>query len=202
MVRPEHDKIIFKPLEITEPVFDKYLEMINNDNDANYVMNALPELNTYKKEDESEGRDFVSGRISRLSGVFQNLSVDKIITPAKKVPHYYSGQCGKNLSLMRIVLQTKFKVEVDLGFLQYSLDGDKLTIFRVYVSKIYRRMNYVAFVYLEALRALMAKHPGADRWSIFILEKNVGVHKFFRFLGFHIDKIATESKNKAVEYFQ
>ena len=122
--------------------------MINNDNDANYVMNALPELNTYKKEDETEGRDFVSGRISRLSGIFQNLSVDKIITPAKKVPQYYSGQCGKNLNLMKIVLMTKFKVEVDLGFLQYSLDGDKLTIFRVYVSKIYRRMNYVAFVYL------------------------------------------------------
>lgn len=69
-VRPEHDKIVFKALEITDPVFDKYIEMINNDNDAHYVMNAMPELNTYKKEDESEGRDFVSGRISRLSGIF------------------------------------------------------------------------------------------------------------------------------------
>lgn len=48
-VRPEHDKIVFKSLEITDPVFDKYLEMINNDNDAHYVMNAMPELNTYKK---------------------------------------------------------------------------------------------------------------------------------------------------------
>lgn len=46
------------------------------------------------------------------------------------------------------MLQTKFKVEVDLGFLQYSLDGDKLTIFRIYISKIYRRMNYVGFIYL------------------------------------------------------
>lgn len=52
-VRPEHDRIIFKSLEITDSVFDKYLEMINNDNDAHYVMNAMPELNTYKKEDES-----------------------------------------------------------------------------------------------------------------------------------------------------
>jgi hypothetical protein len=90
----------------------------------------------------------VSGRISRLSGIFENLSVDKIITPIKKVPNYYAGQCGKNLVYVRIMLQTKFKVEVDLGFLQYSLDGDKLTIFRIYVSKIYRRMNYVGFVYL------------------------------------------------------
>ena len=57
--------------------------MINNDNDASYVMNALPELKTFRKEDESEGRDFVSGRISRLSGIFENLSVDKIITPIK-----------------------------------------------------------------------------------------------------------------------
>jgi hypothetical protein len=48
----------------------------------------------------------------------------------------------------------------------------------------------------------MSKHPGADRWSMFILERNVGVHKFFKFLGFHIEKIATESKNKAMDYFQ
>lgn len=122
--------------------------MINNDNDASYVMNALPELKTFKKEDESEGRDFVSGRISRLSGIFENLSVDKIITPIKKVPNYYSGQCGKNLTYLRVMLQTKFKVEVDLGFLQYSVDGDKITIFRIYVSKIYRRMNYLGYVYL------------------------------------------------------
>ena len=122
--------------------------MINNDNDASYVMNALPELKTFKKEDESEGRDFVSGRISRLSGIFENLSVDKIITPIKKVPNYYSGQCGKNLTYLRVMLQTKFKEEVDLGFLQYSVDGDKITIFRIYVSKIYRRMNYLGYVYL------------------------------------------------------
>lgn len=122
--------------------------MINNDNDASYVMNALPELKTFRKEDESEGRDFVSGRISRLSGIFENLSVDKIITPIKKVPNYYSGQCGQNLTYLRIVLQTKFKVEVDLGFLQYSVDGDKITIFRIYISKIYRRMNYLGYSYL------------------------------------------------------
>jgi hypothetical protein len=122
--------------------------MINNDNDTNYVMNALPELKSFKKEDESEGRDFVSGRISRLSGIFENLSVDKIITPIKKVPNYYTGQCGKNLIYLKIILQTKFKVEVDLGFLQYSIDGDKITIFRIYVSKIYRRMNYLGYVYL------------------------------------------------------
>lgn len=122
--------------------------MINNDNDASYVMNALPELKTFRKEDESEGRDFVSGRISRLSGIFENLSVDKIITPIKKVPNYYSGQCGQNLTYLKIVLQTKFKVEVDLGFLQYSVDGDKITIFRIYISKIYRRMNYLGYSYL------------------------------------------------------
>lgn len=49
---------------------------------------------------------------------------------------------------MKIILQTKFKVQVDLGFLQYSLDGDKITVFRIYISKIYRKMNYTAFTYL------------------------------------------------------
>jgi hypothetical protein len=155
-----------------------------------------------KKEDDSAGRDFVSGKIARLSGVFDNLTIDKIITASKKVPQYYTGQCGKNLSSAKIVLQTKFKVEVDLGFLLYSVDGDKLTIFRIYVSKIYRKMNYLGFIYLEIFKFLMGKHSGCDRWSIFILERNVNVHKFFKYLGFKIEKIATESKNKTVDYFQ
>jgi len=85
------------------------------------------------------------------------------------VPVYYTGQSGKNMQVMKIMLQTKFKVQVDLGFLQYSLDGDKISIFRIYISKIYRKMNYTAFAYLEVLKLLMEKHPAADRWSIFIL---------------------------------
>lgn len=94
------------------------------------------------------GRDFISGKVTRLSGLFENLSVDKIMNPMKKVPLYYSGNCGKNLLCLKIGLLTKFKVHVDLGFLQYSLDGDKITIFRMYISKIYRRMNYIAWTYL------------------------------------------------------
>lgn len=48
----------------------------------------------------------------------------------------------------------------------------------------------------------MSKHSGADRWSMFVLERNVGIHKFFKYLGFKIEKIATESYNKTVDYFQ
>lgn len=147
-VRPENDKVTFKPLEVTDEVFEKYHDMISNDNDTAYVTNALPELISMKKDDDSAGRDFVSGKIARLSGVFDNLTIDKIITASKKVPQYYTGQSGKNLFAMKIVLQTKFKVEVDMGFLLYSVDGDKVTIFRIYVSKIYRKMNYLGFIYL------------------------------------------------------
>ena len=144
----------------------------------------------------------MSGKIARLSGVFDSLTVDKVIIWVKKVPLYYTGQCGKNLSTVRIVLQTRFKVEVDVGWLLYSVDGDKVTIFRVYLSKIYRKMNYLGFIYVEMFKYLMGKHTGCDRWSIFILEKNINVHKFFKYLGFRIEKIATESKNKNVDYFQ
>ena len=80
--------------------------------------------------------------------MFDNLTVDKIINATKKVPQYYTGQCGNNLLSLKVVLQTKFKVEVDLGFLLYSVDGDKITIFRIYVSRIYRKMNYVGFIYM------------------------------------------------------
>ncbi len=37
----------------------------------------------------------------------------------------------------------------------------------------------------------MSKHSGCDRWSMFILERNISVHKFFKYLGFKIEKIAT-----------
>ena len=182
---------------------EKFLEMIANDNDASYVMNALPEFRDIKKDDDTSGRDFISGKITRLSGVFEDLSVERIAGPLRKVPIYYAGQCGKNLTTMKITLQTKFKILVDVGFLQYSLDGDKITIFRVYVSRIYRRMNYTAFAYLESLKGLMEKHPAADRWSIFILERNMNVHKFFKYMGLKIEKIITDSKVKnQVDYYQ
>lgn len=32
----------------------------------------------------------------------------------------------------------------------------------------------------------MQRHPGAERYSIFILERNLNIHKFFKYLGFHI----------------
>lgn len=116
---------------------------------------------------------------------------------------YYTGQSGKNLQVMKIMLQTKFKVQVDLGFLQYSLDGDKISIFRIYISRIYRKMNYTAFTYLELLKLLMEKHPAADRWSIFILERNQNIHKFFKYMGLKIEKVITDSKNKnSVDYYQ
>jgi hypothetical protein len=167
--QPEHEKIILKTIDALDDSYEKFLEMVSNDNDTSYVMNALPEFRDLKKDDDSSGRDFISGKITRLSGVFDNLTVDKITGPLKKVPIYYQGQCGKHLTTLKISLLTKFKVSVDLGFLQYSLDGEKITIFRIYISKIYRRMNYIAFTYLEVLKGLMEKHPAADRWSIFIL---------------------------------
>lgn len=129
--------------------------MICNDNDASYVMNAMPEFRDIKKDDDTSGRDFISGKITRLSGVFEGLTTQKITGPLRKVPLYYTGPCGKNLQLLKIVLQTKFKVQVDIGFLQYSLDGDKLSIFRIYISRIYRKMNYTVFTYIEVLKLLM-----------------------------------------------
>jgi hypothetical protein len=57
-VKPENDKVLFKPLEVTDEVFEKYHDMISNDNDTSYVTNALPELISMKKEDDSAGQGF------------------------------------------------------------------------------------------------------------------------------------------------
>ena len=39
---PDHEKVILKQIDTLDPVVEKFLEMISNDNDASYVMNALP----------------------------------------------------------------------------------------------------------------------------------------------------------------
>lgn len=39
---PDQEKIILKAIDTLDPVLEKFLEMIMNDNDASYVMNALP----------------------------------------------------------------------------------------------------------------------------------------------------------------
>lgn len=67
---------------------------------------------------------------------------------------------------MKLVLFTKFKVAVDIGFLQYAVDHDKLVVLRLYLSKIYRKMNYLAFVLGEALRQLGDKHAGVDKSTV------------------------------------
>ncbi len=67
---PDSEKIMLKQIDTLDEAFEKFLEMISNDNDTSYVMNALPELRDLRKEDDTGGRDFISGKITRLSGVF------------------------------------------------------------------------------------------------------------------------------------
>jgi hypothetical protein len=49
-MNPEFDKISFIELETTDTVYDKYYDMISNDSDTIFVMNAVPEIKPYKTE--------------------------------------------------------------------------------------------------------------------------------------------------------
>ena len=136
--------------------------MVSNDNDTGYVLNALPELQEMRLSEREVSRDLI--KAGKIVGMFSGLNLERIIGPMRKVPGYYhyrgrnsgsgglssgSGSgSGSNLKACRIVLVTRFKVNVDIGFLQYLVDESKVTIFRIYISKIYRRMNYVGYVYL------------------------------------------------------
>ena len=94
---------MLKVIDALDNVHEKFLDMISNDNDASYVMNALPEFRDIRKEDDTSGRDFISGKITRLSGVFENISVEKIMGPLKKVPIYYNTPLtNTNLSKVKI----------------------------------------------------------------------------------------------------
>ena len=48
----------------------------------------------------------------------------------------------------------------------------------------------------------MEKYVQYDKWSVFVMERNVGVHKFFRYLGFRIERVGSESKKGMMELFQ
>lgn len=101
---------MLKPISMLDDVYEKYFDMVSNDNDSNYVMNALPELKNCKKDDNMQSKDFGSGRLSRLSNLFEGLSLDTVVVPLKNVPSYYHGPNGKGLVCMRLVLLTKSKV--------------------------------------------------------------------------------------------
>ena len=87
---PQFDQFELQPLEITDPVYEKYFDMISNDNDTIFVLNALPELKTYKNDIEENKLDFVlSNRMSRISGQFNQLTPEKTITILKNKPVYF-----------------------------------------------------------------------------------------------------------------
>ena len=138
--------------------------------------------------------------MSKISGLFEQLTVDKIANAIRNKPIYFENKV--KLNNLKLVLFTKFKVSVDIGFLQYTVEGDKIVILRLYLSKIYRKMNYLAYVLTEAMRQLSEKHNTAERCCIFLHEKNLNIVKFFKYLGFKIERILTDSKSQKVDYFQ
>jgi hypothetical protein len=109
--------------------------------------------------------------MSKISGLFEQLTPDKVTNAIKIKPIYFESK-GKVLSYiiqiinMKLILFTKFKVSVDIGFLQYTVEGDKLVILRLYLSKIYRIMNYLAYIMTEALRQLSEKHTATERCTL------------------------------------
>lgn len=47
----------------------------------------------------------------------------------------------------KLQLETKYKVKVDVGFVQYLVEADRVVVTRFYLSRIYRKMNYLAYSY-------------------------------------------------------
>ena len=40
---------MIKPIDALDEAYSKFLDMVSNDNDTSYVMNALPEIRDLKK---------------------------------------------------------------------------------------------------------------------------------------------------------
>ena len=63
----------------------------------------------------------------------------------------------------KLQLETKFKVRVDVGFLQCIVEADRVVITRFYLSRIYRRMNYLASAYCFVMKYLLERYGGLDK---------------------------------------
>jgi hypothetical protein len=66
--------------------------MICNDNDTYYVLNAIPEIKDYRKEEDEKKKiiePIMTGKMSRISGLFEHLTVDKIVNAIKSKPVYF-----------------------------------------------------------------------------------------------------------------
>lgn len=172
--------------------------MVLTDSDLNYVKNCfLPET---KQRRMSVPK--LSHRIPRMNEFSEfNPSLEQLDATLRKPPLNLGQESTRNLHVVVICLQTKFKINVEIGFVQYFIYQNKLTITRIYVGKIYRNMNYTAFVYLSVLRILFKKHDKMDKICVLVLESNLQVQKFFKFLGFKIGNIFTDNKNAIIDYY-
>ena len=70
--------------------------MISNDNDTYYVLNAVPEIKDLRKEEDERKKPLepavVTGKMSKISGMFDQLTVDKIESAIKNRPIYFESK--------------------------------------------------------------------------------------------------------------
>lgn len=95
------------------------------------------------------------------------------------------------VSLYKVFIVTKFKVRIDVGFVQVSfnmqgiLSGDPrqrigmtCVIHRLYVSRIYRKLNYAHYIYLRVYEFIFSTMPHIDRIAITFSAKQTLLLKF------------------------
>lgn len=100
-LKPEFDKLLCEPLELTDEVYDKYFDMISNDNDTYYVLNAVPEIKEYRKEEDEKKRSqepVLTGKMSKISGLFEQLTVDKVSNAIRNRPIYFENKVKVGVS--------------------------------------------------------------------------------------------------------
>ena len=181
--------------------WEKYVDMVNNDNDSIYVNNALPEFFSAKKP-KSDGLNTIFGKESKIMSLFDYISTSKLKTVLTKTPTYYNGKSGKHLTLGKLTIVTKHQLNIPVGFIQYSTDHKKITIFRMYIGKIYRKMNYLNFVYIETMRNLLISNKEVEKIGIYVSHSSQAVSKVLQTLGFRMGKAMIEKTWKEMEYME
>ncbi|EAR86291.2 hypothetical protein TTHERM_00041600 (macronuclear) [Tetrahymena thermophila SB210] len=132
------------------------------------------------------------------------ISVSDLMSELQRVQQEYRTH---KVLLYKIFIITKFKVRIDLGFLQISFNMNapnsqktysQCIIHRLFISRIYRKLNYAQFIYLQVYNFLFATYPNLEKVSITLSNLSQQYLRFKQSIGFRLENIKSSNEQSQV----
>ncbi|KAL4474741.1 hypothetical protein ABPG74_001437 [Tetrahymena malaccensis] len=140
----------------------------------------------------------------KLNFQIPQISVNDLMSELQKIQQEYRTH---KVLFYKIFIVTKFKVRIDLGFLQISFNMNtpnsqkpysQCIIHRLFISRIYRKLNYAQFIYLQVYNFLFATYPNLEKVSITLSNLSQQYLRFKQSIGFRLENIKSANEQSCV----